>query len=155
MKADALTYAARVLDSRAATLADGGMVDGRSVQTLRVMAADMRAEAQSCNGYGTPATLALAITLDNDRDLYERRQGIVAHALADAGEVPIADVADALRDWCEALCGMEGVAVGSREVRGDGDGGHALCGPMLNMMQVALCDVDWIGLAEHYMSEEG
>lgn len=134
-----------------------------TAQRSRILAEDMRQEAAAANGYGTAATLQLSIALDNDRGHAARVREIMAgvplylaETMEDARRAQTSHLADALRELCEELCGTEGVIADRHGLRSDANGGNASLTPiMLAMIRVALCDVDWIGLAKHYISEEG
>lgn len=71
-----------------------------------------------------------------------------------ADKLTQASMADALREYVEHACGTEGVSTNrGGDVRGDTRSGYTLSPIMLAMIRVALCDVDWIGLAKHYIGE--
>lgn len=117
----------------------------------RVLAADMREEANAANGYGTRATLQLSIALDNDREhaahVREIMLGIplyLSYTLEDARQAQASHIADALREYCNGACGFEP----------DGIHNENLSPIMLAMIRVALDDVDWTGLAKHYIEQE-
>lgn len=136
------------------------IVDTSTAQASRILAAGMRQEARAANGMGTAATLQLMIALDNDRQHYERVKDITLDHCPDPGETneqqagSASKLADALREHVEEACGTEGVRVGpGDELYGDATGFRTLSPIMLAMIRVALCDVDWIRLAKHYVEE--
>lgn len=105
-------------------------------------------------------TLQLAIALDNDRRHVASVQDIIADHRPDPAETDeqqagtASELADALREYVEHACGTEGVSsTAGGEVYGNVGGTRTLAPIMLAMIRVALCDVDWIGLAKHYIEE--
>lgn len=82
------------------------------------------------------------LVLDNEYDLYRRRREIVR--VWAWGDAPVSAVADALKDWCEELTGLE-----------HGDMGHVFGPPVLarEVLSTALAWVDWMALARDYIAE--
>lgn len=131
-------------------------------------AADLRQTADAGSGFGTPETLALVIVIDNDRPIAERRMALVAQAMDNAySDVPedadaetiarlveendaarVSDLADALSAMVEDVAGFEGW-----KVRGDAETTHYLPDTAHALARAAFRNVDWRGLAEHYITE--
>lgn len=175
LTADTLRLLADAAESHASDPREDTAENRRRTQALWIAAADARQVAEAGSGYGTPETLALAIVIDNDREFAEWRAGMVGQFLAEsyADEAANADeedalrisyIADALAQTVEAWAGFEGVTtriVNTRMQHGPElygvedaesarftlpDVAHALA-------RAAFRNVDWMGLARHYVSE--
>jgi hypothetical protein len=172
LNAQTLSDAAKVLR------ADAQAYPNRESNRIAVLASDLEAEAQAGGGYGSAATLHLAIVIDNDRDLAKRRREIIAAHAPDLSAIDIPHTndwpavirreieeaynlassyaADALREWVEEIAGMEGLYFGSgsdspARLRGLTIG---LPDVSLALLRSAIVAVDWVGLARHYMGED-
>lgn len=180
MDTKTLTLMAECAEHRACEL-DAGITDHdrKLRQALRIAASDARQTAEAANGYGSVATLHVAMVIDNDRELAGRRLELMRESAPDYGEISedldaetiarkveeadasaCVDFADALRDACEDWAGFEGLrraGAGERdyagELIGDPAGLYSLPGLAHAMARVAMTQVDWIGLARHYMEE--
>lgn len=133
-----------------------GMLSTFHAHNTDSIAAELRAEAAALNGYGTRATLALVIVIDNDRAMVETRQRLVVEAVGNA-EREISDMALVPEGPCPAPV---------EEARGPlADALRAQCDQWASdrwtelpsvasaMARCGLSAVDWMGLAAHYLDE--
>lgn len=158
----------RALADAADAAAEAGAVAPERRHAVAIAASDARQVAEAGSGYGTPETLALVVVIDNDSDFAEWRAGMVRQFLAESyadeaanaeeeDALRISYIADALAAMVEELAGFEGFhpfpnpsgeVTPRSSVRASlPDAAHALA-------RAAFRNVDWIGLARHYVAEE-
>lgn len=143
-----------------ANVQEGAGTPAHETQSLRIAAADARAMVDAGSGFGTPETLAAAIALDNDRATAERRARIVRGFIArdysdeqtrdDSEARRVVDCADALAEYVEELAGFDGWRIETRAARTT----HYLPDMAAALARAAFRNVDWVGLARHYVTEE-
>lgn len=154
MNAAALALLAEAGDMWADRLASAqpDPTDWKRAQTLRIAASDARHEAEAASGYGTEATLAWSICVDNDRETFDTIRAMVAeHA---DNETARADLADALKDWTENMAGTEGAASKrNSDMYGTVGGGYTLSPLMLTLIRSAIVAIDWHALAIILLAE--
>lgn len=159
LTANQLTTAAHVLR----VLADGRDTTDYAPaarEDWRRLARDFDDIASAGSGFGTPETLAAAVVLDNDRATAERRARIVRDFIArdysdeqtrdDSEARRVVECADALAEYVEELAGFDGWSVETRAARTT----HYLPDMAAALARAAFRNVDWIGLARHYVAEE-
>lgn len=155
MNAAALTILADAAEMRAAELThapDGGIRSARDLAQSQLIAAqNARREAEAASGYGTEATLAWSIYVDNDRETFDTIRAMVAeHA---GSETARADLADALKDWTENTAGLEGAERHNGMTVGTLGGAWSLSPLMLALIRSAIVAIDWHRLAVVLLDE--
>ena len=112
-----------------------------NVYEIRALARALEREVDAAAGHSTPETYHVVLVLDNDEGIYERRRRLVRIVRGHGGSVSA--VADALKNFCEDLCGLAIDEPGYKP-------------PMLTreLLGVALANVDWMALAKTYVEED-
>lgn len=99
------------------------------------------------------------LVLDNDHGLYDWRCELVREHLARYSPGRTEDglrearyyLSDALRDWCEELCGLDAVGL----TYGDRSGEPLPLSDLAReLLGLALAHVDWYAMARDYIAEE-